>query len=327
DATESMQYLWDLLDLATADNIAVHIANHLYAREEEFFQLQLAEPDAAPPSISPTYNPKQIIERCLAGADIENLSLTLDDVEPLLGNPNHLRLVLENLLNNAAYYAERARYKNRHAKIAVGLQQKAGRVRLSIYNHGPTVDEENREKLFQLGFSTRQVSDHHGKGLGLHFVSEIVQGYEGDLSFQNIEGREDSASIRITTANGEVETHLVHFRFDGERLGCSTVNGGEEIHRQCEWRFSSSIQAVEVVTESDGARVQQLIDADSQILLLDRANPEYARWSLDIRNRKRSAKLTFQVLDITGVRFAASLPTARSRLDYEDDFLEPADNE
>lgn len=36
-----MYYLWNLLDLSTADNIALHIANFLVNAKEQYYQIML----------------------------------------------------------------------------------------------------------------------------------------------------------------------------------------------------------------------------------------------------------------------------------------------
>ena len=41
EALTSLSYLWDLLDLSTADNIALHINNHICECEEYYYQEQL----------------------------------------------------------------------------------------------------------------------------------------------------------------------------------------------------------------------------------------------------------------------------------------------
>jgi len=51
---------------------------------------------------------------------------------------------------------------------------------------------------------------------------------------------------------------------------------------------------------------------------VDDSDPLRAHWLLDVRNRRRSARLVFVPLDVSGVEFSLRLPTASSRLENQD---------
>src|SRR5690625_3436392 len=60
EALAAMRYLWDLLDLSTADNLALHIGNHLSECEEHYYQRALNEGnDPVPLPFEPVYSPQQ----------------------------------------------------------------------------------------------------------------------------------------------------------------------------------------------------------------------------------------------------------------------------
>ena len=344
EALESMNYLWDLLDLSTTDNIAVHIANKLYTCEEHYFQKQFGEEESQP--VAATYAPEHAIESALLpllnnnddGVTVEHIPLdsvytdnlfriSLNATEHLLGNKNYLVLLMENLVSNALFYSGKARFRNSLARVAISLRQEQQNIRINVYNHGPHVDEINSDKIFQLGFSTRQIRDHHGKGLGLHFVNQIVQGYEGNIRFDNIPNRADTLSIRVSLANGEIETHVVEVVLEDERARCRLAQSDDVPGKKIDWTFADTIDEIEVSSQIDGTVTRLQTDRAEFVELADGENWAIPRWTINVQQSKRKSKLAFQPLDVTGVQFTVTLPTARSRLEFDesDDFFEHAD--
>ena len=344
-ALDSMTYLWDLLDLSTTDNIAVHIANKLYECEEHFFQNQLNEHDNLSQPITPTYSPKSALESALMTLLNKNEeigdspeALPVDDIyedarfriqlthtDELLGNSNYLVLMMENLASNALFYSSKARYKNALARVAVAMCQHDNNIEISVYNHGPLIEEKHRDKIFQLGFSTRQVRDHHGKGLGLHFVSQIVQGYEGNINYENINNRADTLSIRVLLSDNTVETHVVEIVLDGGRPLAQLAQSADSPAKKLDWIFPSDIREIEVSSQTSGhvSRLHAEAGRD-RMELIDSEDWATPRWFIEVQQNKRVTKMLFNALDVSGVRFLVSLPSARSRLEYEDNFFEEA---
>ena len=85
-----------------------------------------------------------------------------------------LQEVMVNLLTNSLYWLRRVP-KNRRA-IAIWAERNTDRS-LSIYieDSGPGVEEENRDRIFEPYFTTRE----NGVGLGLSIAGEIVSDYYG----------------------------------------------------------------------------------------------------------------------------------------------------
>ena len=185
-------YLWDLLDLSTTDNIALHVANQIYDCEEHYFQLQLNQAEMQGSPFQPTFMMSQALRRALLPItdDVDALglnsgwpempgrlrgrqvqiSLLRADCE-MLGNPNHMVLLIENLLNNALFYAQQKGFSSAVVnQVRSNSASEQGEVLLKVYNRGPHIDSDEKDKIYQLGFSSRRVREHHGKGLGLYFV-------------------------------------------------------------------------------------------------------------------------------------------------------------
>jgi len=334
EAADSLVYLWDLLDLSTTDNIALHVANQIYDCEEHYFQT-LLEHDAGPAPYQPTFMMSHALRRALlpitenpdalglngdwpARGDYEDdkFGIQLRSDSEMLGNENHMVLLIENLLNNALFYAQQKAQGNRFAKVAIVLGQSEGEVELRIYNRGPHINDDEKDKIYQLGFSSRRIREHHGKGLGLYFVNEITRGFEGNIDFDNIDNYEGFFVLSVKLANGQV--HKDQFEIVNHNGKPLCQFGEAEAEKRHEWAYDSPIVSIEASRHAN--RKPQLISAlraGEDSTHFDLANPPMARWMLEVHNRRRSSRLVFAPLDVRGVEFVLRLPSARSRLDNE----------
>ena len=338
EAADSLLYLWDLLDLSTTDNIALHVANRIYDSEEHYFQAQLnpAEADLAP--FKPTFEMSHALRRALlpivenpdliglnqawpqAGcyAD-EQFKVLLRSDSIMLGNENHMVLLIENLLNNALFYARQRATRQQHNPVAISLTEQNGEGFLRVYNRGPHIDADERDKIYQLGFSSRRIREHHGKGLGLYFVHEITHGFEGSIDFDNIDNRRDLVSLSIKLANGELLREEISIVDIAGRPMCQLLASEEQVSKRHEWSYDAPIASIEVSSEA-AARPQVIaaLTSGESRGYVDDADPMRAYWMLDIKNRKRSATLRFVPLDVRGVEFILRFANASSRLDHQD---------
>lgn len=328
DARNSLRFLWDLLDLSTADNIALHIANQVCESEELLFQSELND-DSAPLVNKPVFDAKSVLlnalARCFGSNPLldEDGSIHIEDqshvyiqcspAEPLLGNENHIILALENIINNAQFFAGRrgSRRVQRLARIAVQLDQSGDYIRYRVYNRGPHIDEDNALKLFQLGYSTRRVKQHHGKGLGLYFVNEIVKGYDGVLSFRNIYNQSDTLSLRLELDSGEIITDMIEVVVEDGVPQCRKT-GGDSLDEQHQWPLSGALLSVEITHQSDQKTHRILADQLTQKRFHDPVQSAFPRWCLSM---EKPNSLTFMPLDTAGVSFQIKLPSVTARLE------------
>ena len=337
EAASSLLYLWDLLDLSTTDNIALHVANQIYDCEEHYFQAQLNETGAAPAPFQPTFMMSRALRRALLPItdspdelgldqwkcpgryqdDKFNIQLRTDN--EMLGNENHMVLLIENLLNNALFYSGQKQHRNRYNRVSVSLAHREGEVELKVYNRGPRINEDEKDKIYQLGFSSRRVREHHGKGLGLYFVDQIVRGFEGSIAFENIDNRKDKLVVSIKLANGEVHREKTDIVISNGKPMCCQDDSSGELEKSCAWSYSSPVLSIEVSRRA--SRKPQLISElgrDDSCSHLDTSDPLLPRWVLEVKNRKRSSKLVLLPLDVRGVEFVARFDSAKSRLDNQD---------
>lgn len=330
DALDQMTYLWDLLELSTTDNLALHIAGQLCEHEEHYCQLLLQDDSLSAGLASPTFAPQRAAVRALNGFlehplqtdnDTEinftdqHLQVSLQPVEALLGKENHVVLMLENMINNALFYAGKKAYRHKYACTVVQLLAGEQHARFLVYNHGPHISDEDRQQIFQLGYSTRRTRHNNGKGLGLYFVNEIVKGYEGRIHFDNIYNSERVFSIRIAYSDGSVFTEMIETRLEDGQLKCKAAHS-TELTKNVEWSSKARVSSVEI--SLPGQQETWSFDklAARENHFTDPADPLIQRWAIDVTQRPRSSKVCFQPLDVTGVCFRIELPTARARLDY-----------
>jgi len=339
EAADAMLYLWDLLDLSTTDNIALHVANRIYDNEEHYFQAQLnpTEADSAP--FKPTFQMSHALRRALLPIVESANALGLNQAWPesgcysdeqfkilmqrdseLLGNDNHMVLLIENLLNNALFYARQKATPQRHNLVAISLTRDGTEGVLKVYNRGPHIAPDERDKIYQLGFSSRRIREHHGKGLGLYFVHQITRGFEGKIDFDNIENRSDLVSMSVKLANGELLRQQIGIVDIAGKSMCQLLEAGEQVSKRHEWSYDAPIASIEVSSEAAAGKPQLIksLANNEDSHYIDNSDPMRAHWMLEIKNGKRSAKLRIVPLDVRGVEFELRFAIASSRLDHQD---------
>ena len=332
EARHSLRYLWDLLDLSTADNIALHIANQVCEHEEIIFQSELDNNQESLPE-RPVFEPRsalvKALNRCFGSApqwlddnllqvpDQDWVWIRVETTDALLGNENHVVLALENLISNAQFFTGRVKSRKveKQSRIAIQLDEHNGYIRYRIYNRGPHIDAETGNKLFQLGYSTRRVKEHHGKGLGLYFVNEIIKGYDGKIGYRNIHNSTDILSLRIETDNGEVITDVIELVV-AEGVPLCRKSGSDSAVHQLDWVFSGHLESIEITHQSDQKTHRCLGENMDTGSLEDPSQPAQPRWRLEMDGkRKKATTLTFKPLDIAGVVFDIQFPSLSARLE------------
>ncbi len=328
EALEALHYLWDLLDLSTAENLTLHIGNLLCEYEEQYCQRLLGGEEAQALPHEPAYAPQRAAWRALTVVHPEPLPepeggttyrvdgptvyARLEPVGELLGKENHLVLLLENLLRNAQFYACKRGYSAAFAPIALTLTEADGDVCIRVYNRGPAIRDADRAALFQLGYSTRRRRDRHGRGLGLYFVNEIVKGYEGSIRVDNIEPLAGRYAVTIATQEGETVDGAVEVALDNGRPRC--VTGDRDGGRATEWRLRAPVERVTITDPVGHSETLEGLTGEAEQVLFDPAHPERPHWRVRYRPRRHAHRVVFEPLAIRGVEFCVRLPTAQRRL-------------
>ena len=94
-------------------------------------------------------------------------------------DPEHMRRVLVNLLDNASRYASQA-----HSSIQISSRQESAHtLRLSVWSDGVALDQSVRRHLFEPFFS----SESRSSGMGLYLCRELCERYRAHLNYQRSE--------------------------------------------------------------------------------------------------------------------------------------------
>jgi signal transduction histidine kinase len=109
--------------------------------------------------------------RTSSGSEVE---VALVDAVQVLGDRDGLRVILENLLDNAN------KYGGGKVRIAAGISE--GHWRLDISDQGRGFDPATAEKLFDLHNRGSGEGVTHGAGLGLAIARQLARRMGGDLA-------------------------------------------------------------------------------------------------------------------------------------------------
>lgn len=111
----------------------------------------------------------------------------------ILGNPDTLSILLDNLLVNAS------KYSPDNTKITVGIQPDGEYGSIRIKDRGFGIDKEDQGKIFSLfsrvaNANTAKVS---GSGVGLYLVKKIVERHEGEITVDSKPGQGTAFTVKL----------------------------------------------------------------------------------------------------------------------------------
>jgi signal transduction histidine kinase len=111
----------------------------------------------------------------------------------VLGEPDRLRQVLINLLDNA----ERATRDG--GEVAVAVEAREGQAQLRVADTGMGMPREATRRIFDRFYRVDTARDRSqgGTGLGLSIVAAIVEGLDGSIEVESEEGRGTTFTVRL----------------------------------------------------------------------------------------------------------------------------------
>ncbi len=179
-------------DLEAGIERAVHLVAQL-------LQMARLEPDARPLELQPVALERLARERVLAflaQAEHKQIDLGLESEGPLevKGDPQQLRVLVDNLIDNALRYCPEG------ARIDVRLRRHAGRAVLEVADDGPGIAEADKARVL-LRFVRLRPADTTGSGLGMAIVRQIVEQHQATLSLLDTPG--GGLTVRVEWPNGE----------------------------------------------------------------------------------------------------------------------------
>ena len=102
--------------------------------------------------------------------------------------------VIGNLIENAFEAMNEKSGYEVQKELLFGIYSRPGAVLITTDDTGVGISEENLERIFENGFSTKG----KGRGTGLYQAKEMVERYGGEITVESQEGIGSSFSISFT---------------------------------------------------------------------------------------------------------------------------------
>lgn len=118
-----------------------------------------------------------------------------EDIPLVLGDPEFLRSVFNNLFINAVQAMG-----NEGGNLNVKITSDDGVVRFEVADTGSGISKDNLSKIFEPYFSTKET----GTGLGLAIVQKIVDVHSGAIDVESKEGGGTKFTVKLPSVNGEL---------------------------------------------------------------------------------------------------------------------------
>ena len=175
-------------------------ATHLVA---QLLQMARLEPDVRerqPRAVRLDTLAARVVGAFSAQAEARDIDLGLDSSEAALvwADPAELRVLLDNLVDNATRYCPRG------SRVDVRVERDASHARLWVCDNGRGIPAEDRERVLQR-FVRLNPDDSTGSGLGLAIVASIVTQSLGQLRLQDTPGGGLSVVVEWPLAPAEAE--------------------------------------------------------------------------------------------------------------------------
>lgn len=136
------------------------------------------------------FNLKDVVDEVVSSMKLQiekhhaTVSVNQDGDTHIVGDKLHLLSVVFNLLDNAL------KYGNGNTAIKIELKGKGNDIEFSIADNGIGISQEYKDKVFEKFFRVPSGDTHNtkGYGLGLSYVSHVVQQHKGKIEVESQPG-------------------------------------------------------------------------------------------------------------------------------------------
>ena len=117
-------------------------------------------------------------------SNVEIKFLNKEDLPKVFADPSQIRLVIENLLDNAI------RYIKGIGVVEIKIESQEKNIYFEIKDTGVGIPKEEQKYIFQKFFRSENVLRYQtqGSGLGLYISKAIIEKSEGEIGFKSQEG-------------------------------------------------------------------------------------------------------------------------------------------
>ena len=182
-----------------------HRLETMVERVLEKSQLTSVEAKPKPGDLSELLS--QLVRRELGlGGDVR---LELDpDFPPVLLNPESMRSIVVNLVDNARKYAPVRQGDPRAEPILVRTDARNGTPVLEVLDRGPGIPDEDKRHVFEAFYrrGDERTRRARGTGLGLHLVKIQAQSLGGDVEILDRPGGGSIFRVRLREVSGGAES-------------------------------------------------------------------------------------------------------------------------
>lgn len=130
----------------------------------------------------------EVIRKCNVMLEERNVEIDFEVKEPLyvIADEFYIDQVVTNYFTNAIKHAEEV---DGNKQIKISIKEIDNKVRISIFNTGSHISEENMERIWKRFYKvdTSRNREDGGTGIGLALVKAIMNNYENDFGVVNKE--------------------------------------------------------------------------------------------------------------------------------------------
>lgn len=130
-------------------------------------------------------------------------------INPLIGNPDNILRILDNLISNAI------KYSPKDSSVIISTNQKDGNIQISIRDQGPGISPDEQDKLFKKfsKLSNKPTGNESSTGLGLYIVKKICGTMNGIVRCESEPGCGSTFIVEFPA----VKTHTATARRPGNK--------------------------------------------------------------------------------------------------------------
>ncbi len=232
------------------------------------------------------------------------LEVELDVPRIVKCDPGQIEQIIMNIMNNA-FHALQEIPENR--KVKISFIETNETLTLKIWNNGPEVPVEFREKIMSPFFTTKKVGE--GTGLGLSVSYGIMKSHNGDLRFESSE--ENGTCFYLDFPKLKDDTALLADQ------GKVLVADSEASFT---WMFSNKLRlyGFEVLIAESGAEVLNMVETNPDLLglFIDSRLPDISGLELTKTLRKiHGSKHQIFIVSSHPMSFKEELAIKRTGID------------